>query len=87
MTDKITMLGGLANAGQINDLVDIATLFGRDPGLNNEQDTDRIIDKMRDARFLFGKEGPARAKAKPKLTKGQSEAGKLNIDLDLDLKL
>lgn len=80
-----TKPGLINDIGEINELTDIATLFGRDPALNNDKDIDRIIDKMRSARHLFKKEGAVRKKAVPKLTKGQEAAKGLKIDLKLDL--
>lgn len=71
---------------EVPDVPDIATLFGRDPSDHTNEDIDRIIQKMRDARHLFATEGVrAKAPGKPKLTAKQTGALELKLDIDLDL--
>lgn len=61
------------------DETPIALLFARDPLKHSEQDIDRIIAKMREARHTFKTAG----KPAPKLTKGETAAQKLNLNIDI----
>ena len=61
---------------------DMTELFSRDPlGLTNEE-IDQIIEEMRAKRHLF-QSAPASTKAKPKVSKTQEAALKLDLDIKL----
>lgn len=63
---------------------DISVLFARDPLQHTEEDIDRIIAKMREARHTFNTatKKPAAASG-PKLTEKEKDATKLSLKLDL----
>lgn len=61
---------------------DISILFARDPLKHTEQDIDRIIAKMREARHTFNS-APTRGAAAPKAAAKPSPLAGMKLDLDL----
>lgn len=64
-------------------VTDISILFARDPLKHTEQDIDRIIAKMREARHTFNTAARKPAASGPKLTAKETDAAKLSLKLDL----
>jgi hypothetical protein len=62
---------------------DISILFARDPLKHTDQDIDRIIAKMREARHTFNSTPARAASSGPKLTAKEQDASKLSLKLDL----
>lgn len=66
------------------DETPIGMLFARDPLKHTEQDIDRIIAKMREARHTFKVQATKKPSAAgPKLTEKEAAASKMGLKLDL----
>lgn len=77
-------MNDLPSTTPLEQPTDVSVLFARDPLKHTDEDIDRIIAKMREARHTFNTvaKKPA-ASSGPKLTEKEKDATKLSLKLDL----